>query len=286
MSAGRKAGSVALANAPRTSSASCVCHAPSQLPGALQPGGDFCPAPRFTLSFPFLLTRGRRLNDKARDIQSGDAGFPGYEQPGFFKRQDLKIYQRGTDEQLVGIMKDTLKRYAGEEGVKAVDWFVKSNGARYRHGPDDPLTKMAQETRQFVVSCHTFMLRIRAAVSKLAAGGKTPNFAALNVEAPATHWGLFDFPTGIEKVADNETALKAVFGGTQGEEIWVTALKHDRLKRVYALKLQWLILDHFGVDVSDLYHGSLYAFYVLQHERGYRAYVNELVVERWIAGTY
>jgi hypothetical protein len=286
MVAGKKSGQVALANAPAMTGSSCVCHAPSQLPKALQPGGDACPAPRFTLTFPFLLGRGRRLDPKAKDIQSGDAGSPGYQEPGWLEGQDLGIYRRGTDEQLIGIMKDTLRSLAGEEGVKAVDWFVGRNGAKYTHGPDDPLTKKAQETRQFVTACHTLLLRVREAVSRLAAGGREPGFAGLSVEVPRVAWGLLDIPTGIKDVAENETALKAIFGGTQGEEIWVTALKHDRRKRAYALRLRWLILDHFGVDTSDLYHGSLYAFYVLQHERGYRAYVNELVVERWMTGTY
>lgn len=286
MVAGRKSGTVALSNAPATAGVSCVCHAPSHVPKALQPGGDVCPAPRFTPTLPFLLGRGRRLDPKAKDIQSGDAGSPGSKAPGWLKEQDLRIYRRGTDEQLIKIMKDTLGSLAGEDGLKAVDWFVRGNGAKLIHGPDDPLTKRAQQTRQFVTAAHTLLLRIREAVSRLAAGGREPVFAGLSVEVPRVAWGLLDVPTGIREVAENEAALKAIFGGTQGEEIWVTALKHDRRKRAWALRLRWLILDHFGVDTSDLYHGSLYAFYVLQHERGYRAYVNELAVAMWLSGTY
>ncbi|MFN7987851.1 MAG: hypothetical protein U0529_10285 [Thermoanaerobaculia bacterium] len=287
---GRTAGTTRLSNAPATSGASCVCHAPSQLPRALQPGGDVCPAPKVTLVFPFLLGRGRHLDPKARDIGSGDAGTPEYEKgkpTGPIDRKLLELYRTWTDEELLAVMLKDLRDYAGDEGARAVVWFTKANGAKYPHPADSTLSKMAQETRQFVTSYHTVVLRIREAVRKLAAGGRVPEFAALSVAVPPTSWGLLDVPTGAKEVASNELALKAIFGGTQGEEIWVTALKHNRLQRLYALHLRWVILDHFGVDEHDLYAKSLYAFYVLQHERqGYRAYVNELVIERWMAGTY
>ena len=289
MVAGRTAGSAKLSNAQKTSSSSCVCHAPSQLPRALQPGADVCPTPKITLRFPFLLVRGRTLDPAAKDIQSGNGPTPESAKLGLIKRKILDDYRAKSDEALLGELMQVLKLCAGDEGARAVVWFAKANGAKYTHGPDSTLSKMAQETRQFVTSYHTLLIRVREAVSKLAAGGKVPDFATLHarVEVPVTHWGLLDLPTGTGKVADNETALKAIFGGTQGEEIWVTALKHDRLKRAYALRLRWHIFDHFGADESDLYAPGLVPLYVLQHERqGYRAYVNELVVERWMAGSY
>jgi hypothetical protein len=288
--AGRKPGSTTLVNAAATTGSSCVCHVPSGLPKALQPGGDVCPAPAFALTFPFLLGRGRRLNPEARDIRSGDVGTPAYEKGrpgGRIDKYLLEDYRTWTDEELLAVMLKDLRDLAGDEGGKAVVWFAKANGAKYTHDPDSMLSKMARQTRQFVMSYHTVLLRVREAVSRLAAGGKTPNFAFLRVAVPPTHWGLLDVPTGLKDVGDNEKALKAIFGGTQGEEIWVTALRHDRPKRTYALHLRWRIFDHFGADESDLYAKSLYAFYVLQHERrGYRAYVNELVIDQWMTGAY
>jgi hypothetical protein len=287
---GRKPGSAALVNATPTTGSSCVCHVPSGLPKALQPGGDVCPAPPLTLTFPFLLGRGRRLNPEARDIRSGDVGTPAFEKgkpTGLIDRKLLEAYRTWTDEELLAVMLKDLKDLAGDEGGKAVVWFARANGAKYTHESDSTLSKMARQTRQFVMSGYTVLLRIREAVSRLAAGGKTPNFAFLRVAVPPTKWDLLDVPTPIEEIGDNERALKAIFGGTQGEEIWVTALRHNRPRRLYALHLRWRIFDHFGVDERDLYAKSLYAFYVLQHERrGYHAYVNELVIDLWISGKY
>ncbi len=273
---------MALANAPATTGTSCVCHAPSQLPKALQPGGESCRAPG-GLTFPFLVGLGRQLGNDHADFKHYD--FP---KLATLKGALVDTWRARDDAALIGEMYVVLKALAGEEGVKAVAWFLAGGGARLTHGPGSPLSKMAAGSWQFVTNLVTVVVRIREGVKKLAAGGRAPDFSALRVAVPATHWGLKDFPREPPtKLANADTTLKAILGGTQGEELWATSLKHDRSRRSWEMGLRWVILDHFGVGDDDLYAPGLIPFWVLQHERkGYRPYVNEVVVETRLSGTY
>ncbi len=280
MPTGRNAGTTTLANAPPTTGASCVCHAPSQLPKALQPGGMVCRAPRGALRFPFPVGRGRKLGTDHEDIQCHD--FP---RVGPNLEPILCAYRLRDDTTLVGEMTLVLGNLAGEEGVKAVERFVHGKGAKVTHGPGSPISRMAARSWQFLANLLTVTMRIRAGVKTLSLGGIEPDFSALRVALPATHWGLRDFPV---KAGDPEgAALKAIIGGTQGESLYATSLVHDPVRRSYELGLRWVILDHFGVSREDLYAPGLFAFFILQHEReGYRPYVNEVVIETAVRSTY
>ena len=280
MPAGRRPGSVVLANSAARAGGSCLCRAPSQLPQPLQPGAGVCRLERGRLSFPYLIGLGRQLGRDHADFRYSD--FP---KTGAANDVLLSSHRARDDAALLGEMLLVLKTLAGEEGEKAVRHFVQGNGTKLTHGPDSPLSRMASGSRQFLVNFLQVAMRIYERVRKLAAGGQAPDYSALRVEVPATHWGLLDFPS---KAQDPEgTALKAILGGTQGEELYATSLRHDPFGRTYRLGLRWVIFDHFGVDTSDLYAPGLFPFYVLQHERrGYRPYVNEVVIETAVKGRY
>jgi hypothetical protein len=280
MGAGRRAGSVALANAPSTTGASAVCHTPSGLPKPLQPGGDVCRLPRGKLTFPFLIGLGRQRSSDAEDFQYED--FPRH---GPNMEALLCAWRLREDKALIGEMILVLRGLAGQEGVQAVRHFVTGNGTKLTHDPGSPISKMASRSSEFLVSFVKVLLRIKEGVKKLSAGGKTPDFSALRVPVPATHWGLKEF--GARLHDPESTALRAIVGGTQGEELYATSLKHDQAGRRYELGLQWVIQDHFGVSKDDLYAPGLFPFYILQHERkGYRPYVHEIVIETGVSGKY
>lgn len=197
----------------------------------------------------------------------------------------LSSHRARNDEALLGEMLLVLKTLAGDEGEKAFRHFAGGSGTRLTHGPGSPLSRMAARSRQFLVSYLSVAVRIYGGVRNLAAGGKVPDFSALRVAVPATHWGLRDFPSKAQDVEG--TTLKAILGGTQGEELYATSLRHDPFARTYRLGLRWVILDHFGVGGDDLYAPGLIPFYILQHERrGYRPYVNEVLVDTAVSGRY
>lgn len=280
MGAGRKAGSAALANAMPTTGSTSVCHVPSGLPKPLQPGGDVCRLPKGDLVFPFLIGLGRQRSTDAEDFQYED--FP---KLGPNMEAIVCAWRLRDDKALVGEMVLVLRALAGQEGVNAVQQFVSGQGAKLTHAPGSPLSRMAFRSAEFLVSLIWVVLRVKEGVKKLSAGGKAPDFSKLRVAVPATHWGLKEF--GVKLKDPEATALRAILGGTQGEELYATSLRHDRAKRSYELGLRWVIQDHFGVSRDDLYAPGLFPFWVLQHERkGYRPYVNEIVIDTGVTGSY
>lgn len=280
MGAGRKAGSAALANASPTTGSTSVCHAASGLPKALQPGEDVCRLPKGQLTFPFLIGLGRQRSADAEDFQHED--FP---RLGPNMEAVVCAWRLRDDKALIGEMVLVLRALAGQEGVNAVRRFVAGQGAKLTHAPGSPLSRMAFRSSEFLVSLVRVVLRVKEEVRKLSAGGRAPDFSNLRVPVPATHWGLKEF--GVKLHDPESTALRAIVGGTQGEELWATSLRHDRAKRSYELGLRWVIQDHFGVSRDDLYAPGLFPFWVLQHERkGYRPYVNEIVIDTGVTGRY
>lgn len=281
MPTGRKAGTTTLVNAPATTGASCVCHAPSQLPKALQPGGEVCRQARGAVTFPYLIGLGRQLGSG----DHADCRFYDFPKHGAATEALLSTWRLRDDAALLGEMALVLQTLAGEEGRKAAQHFVTGNGAKLRHGPDTPLSRMAGGSWQFLANFLRVVVKIRERVKELSAGGRVPDFSSLRVAVPATHWGLRDFPAKVDDEAS--TALKAILGGTQGEELYATSLRLDPSRRTYELGLRWFIFDHFGVGADDLYAPGLIPFYILQHERkGYRPYVNEVVIETAVRGAW
>ncbi|MCL4806730.1 MAG: hypothetical protein KJ062_02880 [Thermoanaerobaculia bacterium] len=281
MGAGKTPGSSALANAAPTTGSSGVCHTPSGLPKPLQPGGDSSLRVRGKLTFPLLIGRGRQRSDKAEDFQHEDFPKPNWAADAVL----AATWRHWTDQALVAEMVLVLRRLAGEEGVKAVEHFVNGNGVKLSHPPGSPLARMAFRSPEFLTSFLWVIVRIKQGVKTLSPGGSAPDFSALRIEVPATHWGLKEF--GVTLKDPEATALRAILGGTQGEKVYATSLKHDRAARSYELGLRWVIQDHFGVSRDDLYAPGLFPFWVLQHERkGYRPYVNEIVIDTGVRGTY
>jgi hypothetical protein len=232
------------------------------------------------LRFPYLLGRGRQLGDDHADFRYFD--FPAH---GPNTEALLCVWRVREDAVLMGEMMLVLKNLAGEEGVKAVRHFLTGNGKPLRHGPETPLSRMAARSPQFVANFLDVAMKIKEGVKRLAPRGLVPDFSALRVKPPPTHWGLKEFPlkSGFSEI----DTLKAILGGTQGENLYARTLIHDPARRTYELGLRWVILDHFGVGSDDLYAPGLIPFFILQHERrGYRPYVNEVVIEGSVSGTY
>jgi hypothetical protein len=106
-------------------------------------------------------------------------------------------------------------------------------------------------------------------------------------------------PAGIKTdpivaFAKTELALHAVIGGQfQGGVVTVTAFTADATAATYKATLQYKLLDHFGVDNSDVvfdgFHGTpgQKAFWVLQHQRhpGHNPYVTTVLIEREVSGS-
>jgi len=176
------------------------------------------------------------------------------------------------------LMAAELGALGGSAGLDAFATFVGGAGTPVVHDSSSTLGAAALGAPSFLAT----VARVKAAVERqlaaqAAAGALDP--CALSVApVPTTHFTFSD-----------PLALKAVIGGTQGEELYATAFTGDASTRTYDIALRLVILDDFGVDEDDLYTPGLIGFWVLQHERGSAAYapfVNKLDLTVSVSGTF
>lgn len=162
-------------------------------------------------------------------------------------------------------------------GHAAFSRFAAGTGGTQTHGPTSTLGAMALASGSFART----VARVRTDIEAQLAGQATSGAldpCALAVTPPATHFAFSD-----------GTPLKAVIGGTQGEELRATGFTASLAARSYSIDLRFSIFDDFGVDEADLYSPGLCAFWVLQHERSptrYAPFVNALDLPVTVSGTF
>ncbi|HEX7677097.1 MAG TPA: DUF4157 domain-containing protein, partial [Thermoanaerobaculia bacterium] len=162
-------------------------------------------------------------------------------------------------------------------GVDAFTRFVAGTGGTATLGPTSSLGAMALRAPSFLATVATVQTAVETQLAAQAASGALDP-CGLAVAPPATFFSASD---GLP--------LKAVIGGTQGEELFATSFSGSASARTYSIGLRFVICDHFGVDESDLYAPGLFAFWVLQHERNpilYKPFVNELDLPVTVSGTF
>ena len=105
-------------------------------------------------------------------------------------------------------------------------------------------------------------------------------------------------PNGIKTSVDiaippTNIPLQAVIGGSfQGGQVALKEFSADSAKKTYKATLEYTLIDHFGVDNSDVLppppHGSpgQIAFWLLQHRHhpGHYPYLTTVIIEREVSG--
>jgi outer membrane protein OmpA-like peptidoglycan-associated protein len=183
-----------------------------------------------------------------------------------------------TDFRLRNEMRLELGALGRTEGLRMVTHFSGGTGTQLTHGSSSTLGSLALISGTFS-RLHIRVIReIERQLTRMAATGVIDCNA---VTLP---------PAGVPVVsftfADDAT-LKAIIGGTQGLHVRIRRFGVNPRSRSYAITLQYLICDDFGVDTADLYSPGLAAFWVLQHRRaGYVPFVNELSLPKTAVGRY
>jgi outer membrane protein OmpA-like peptidoglycan-associated protein len=182
-----------------------------------------------------------------------------------------------TDTECEREMDGVLVGLAGSEGHAAFNRFAAGTGGTVTHGTGSTLGAMALVSGSFLSNVSAVQTDIETQLAAQATSGALDP-CALSVTPPATHFGFSD-----------GAALKAVIGGTQGEDLFATGFTGDVALRTYSVDLRFEICDDFGVDESDLYAPGLFPFWVLQHERSatrYAPFINRLELPVTVSGTF
>lgn len=182
------------------------------------------------------------------------------------------------DTELLAIFAAELGTLAGSIGLGMISRFSSGSGTTLVHGTASPISIMAAVSGTFAGALGAVRRDIGSQIAAQASTGAI-DCNRLNIPSASMPRISFTFSDG--------TTLKAAIGGTQGLNLYITSFTALPGSRTYAITLRFVICDDFGVDESDLYSPGLISFWVLQHERtGYRPFVNEIIIEPTITGSF
>ena len=170
-------------------------------------------------------------------------------------------------------MDNVLGALAGSTGRDMVAHFRSGAGTTWTHGVGSRLNVEATHEDAVNSAVANAQLQLGAQLRTMRALRSVDCRALSLSPVPAIHFGFGD-----------SLALKGIIGGTQGGDVYLMSMRPvDPTACTYALDLQFVIYDDFGVDDDDLYFPALIKFWILQHERpGNRPFINRLIVNRTI----
>ena len=186
----------------------------------------------------------------------------------------IKVYAF-SNAPLAGIFRTELGVLAGAEGNRMITHFMTGTGGTLRHGLGSTISTLATSSRTMASATGSVQKDIGSQLTGQAAGG-TVDYRLLHLRLPTISFGFRD-----------GTTLKGAIGGTQGLDLFIKDFNVPHCTRNYTATIRFEICDDFGVDTSDLYSPGLISFWVLQHQRrGHRPFINEIIVEKPISGSF
>lgn len=170
-------------------------------------------------------------------------------------------------------MNNVLGTLAGSDGRDMVSHFRGGTGSTWTHGIGSRLSRDATTCPSVNKALRNVRTQLAAQMRTMISSG-TINCSGFSLSPVPT----FHFTSG------DSIALKAIMGGTQGLEMYITGMRiQDPATCSYELDIQFVVFDDFGVDTDDLYWPALIKFWILQHERrGNRPFINRLLINRMI----
>jgi len=168
----------------------------------------------------------------------------------------------------------------GAPGTAALARFYAGTGGTAVHAPGSTLSAMMAADPNFLIPFRSVASAIEAQAKTQGAAGAL-DYRLFSVTAPHIYFppSSIGFGSGV---------LASVLGGTQGTHMFVFSFMVVPCTRNYMAILRFVVCDDFGVDQGDVRSPGLAAFWVLQHRRppGHVAFINEVVVDLPISGTY
>jgi outer membrane protein OmpA-like peptidoglycan-associated protein len=213
----------------------------------------------------------------SRGACGSGADFRFFDFPTLSTANQIKVYafRKLSNSSLVGIFRTELGVLAGAEGNRMITRFMTGTGGTLGHGLGSIISTLATPSRTMASATRSVQSDIDSQLTRQAAGG-TVDYRLLHPGLPTISFGFRD-----------GTTLKGAIGGTQGLDLFIKDFNVPHCTRNYTATLRFDICDDFGVDTSDLYSPGLISFWVLQHERrGPQPFINEIIVEKTISGSF
>jgi len=192
----------------------------------------------------------------------------------------MNSMQFATNSALFGYMGNILKEGTFLTETKEVD--ITMNHFKANTGSDlnrPGLAKMMLNTDPLKNTTNDISIKFKQKMTAF-----NGDFSKISIDVNRPNFTFSDSPT-----------LKAIVGGTQQLDIFLTSINIDNKARTYSANLSLNLYDDFGVSESDVTNPSLAAlwgqnalgaFWVLQHQRGIKPFRHVFNFNMKVNGTF
>jgi hypothetical protein len=163
------------------------------------------------------------------------------------------------NDHLEGVLTLELASTAGGDGTDAVGHFMHARGAARTLPVGSSLSTLAATSPNVLRSVND-CLRVGIQNDLIAQWDKDGSASADEItvkDPPPFDFSLTDMAVPL--------ALRAVIGGAQGSDIFMSAFQFDPATCAFGAMLRVQVHDTFGFNACDIYSPGLMAGYVLQH---------------------
>lgn len=193
----------------------------------------------------------------------------------------LAVFENYSDTNLALLLNQELFTFGGgNPGIQMVQHFMGNTGVAIVWDNESTLSQKIRDSGQLVGPGKAFDKSVEALRQWVDARGGCPDWTELELGvlgdeevSPLTNYP----PTAPWDFAG--WALQGPLGGTQALLVRLTAWEVDEATNTVSGTLQMVVGDDFGVDDGDVYSPGLLAFWILQHQRGYRPFNNLVEVD-------
>lgn len=214
------------------------------------------------------------------DFQSGISGrFPEGANP--WIRAWITQMLDYSDEQLITMLRNELRSFGGgENGDRMVDVFAGrtgNNGSPLVWPPSSNLSQLVLQSNGLGTAFENCKLHISVTVEEQLDKGYVDYREMRNMmprgTLPLPHWAAHKEWLGAGG------KLRGPLGGTQGAYAYIRNFNVFKDRWKVAMILGINLCDDFGVSDDDCYSPGLCAFWMLQHQRGYKPFKNYVYCE-------
>jgi hypothetical protein len=179
-----------------------------------------------------------------------------------------------SNQQLIDVFRAELSTASRELAPEMFNRWLKNSTQPKIFGPNSALSKAVAADPQAKRLVETFTARLKNSALDQLKSGTTVDFAKLKINVnpqDRLNWSAKSEPLN---------PLIGPLGGTKGVQMELINPKFNaqsgKMTGVMRIKVQ----DNFGASKDDAYTPGLAAFWVLQHQRGFKAFANETIFEK------
>ncbi len=224
-------------------------------------------------SFPLIKPTDNQINTLATNFVTG-------------RLDQIKEFCKKSDDDLFKIFSNDIEWYSHGK----IETVAKKMVAKMKQNSGDEFVN--KDLTEAVINhenSKSFISSIKSVINAYltANKGEIENLEITDSSNGLLYKDLIDRKVDNPKFDDNFSGLRITINDVWAYQVYIT--KYSRNGRQFEMGLEYIYYDHFGLDYPDIQKFDkdiFYAWFVLQHFKGYKPFITKLDIVGELKGTF